>query len=144
MTETRKQLSNIENYPIFESNEEQTYSGNAHWTIKDGKFHHECGENECNEIYDILALPSGKTMQFPKNTLRLSENPGISQDIGKELFEFCADNTDIEWGMEVCYLSEYNQTLVRIGSSNLNDEINFNLSNNTVQFIHSHPNIPNN
>ena len=129
---------------ISQSNAEQTYSGKAHWSIKKGKIYHECKENECHEIYDILALPSGKTMQFPRNTLRFSENPGIGQDVGKKLFEFCADNTDIEWGMEVCYLPEHDQTLVRIGSSNSADKIKFKLSENTVQFIHSHPNIPGN
>lgn len=59
------------------------YGGPTHWIFKGGEFIHLCGDN-CNEVYDILTI-SGKTMQFPKNTLRLSEHPGISPAVGKQL-----------------------------------------------------------
>lgn len=118
------------------------YAGSTHWIIEGGKFVHQCGNN-CNEVYDILTIGE-KTMRFPKNTLRLSEDPGISPNVGKELFEFCADNTNIEWGMEICYVKEHDQTVARILTSNETIKIEFQPSNHAIQFIHSHPNIPNN
>lgn len=136
-----KQANKTENLTFQSTKQTSDYGGQKHWIIKDSTFIHLCKEN-CNDIYDTLTLDSGMVKKFPKGTLNRVKRTGTDLKNGRELFEFCADNTPIEWGMSIDKIGE--DTIVKVFSSGKSDEIAFSPSVNLVQFIHSHPNSPNN
>ncbi len=120
-------------YLAIDKEEQKLYTGGYHWKIDNASrngFTQTCVDSHCT-LYDIITI-NGYDKKLPFGTIARSRE-GISKSTAITLFELCANNSKLEWGMTIESTGN-----ARVYTDGIGKSVTLTITNNTTQLVHSH------